>query len=159
MQERQADEETKEWQRTPQREREEAEEPATSPQPAGRGPPDTDTCGVPQRERSRTMAEAPEPPDPEPQNRKLQDPQSQAQKGHQEDRQTLREEEQTGPQSYSIAEECKRMDQAGGKPAWPDAEPADAKPEGPAAELNGAEADAEESNGGSETVKGRKRGG
>ena len=41
-------------------------------------------------------------------------------------------------------------------------EAAEAKPEGPAAELseaelNGAEADAEKSNGGSETVKGRKR--
>ena len=120
--EKQADEETKERQRTLQREREEMEEPATIPQPAGRGQPDTGTCGVPQCERSRTMAEAPEPQDPEPQNWKLQDPepqnwklqdpQSQAQKGHQEDKQTRKEEELTGPQSYSKAEECKKMDQA-----------------------------------------------
>ena len=40
------------------------------------------------------MAEAPEP-----QNQKLKDPQSQAQKGHQEDKQTRREEELTGLQS------------------------------------------------------------
>ena len=52
------------------------------------------------------MAEAPES-----QNRKLQDPQSQAQKGHQEDKQ-MRREELTGLQSYSKAEVRKKMDQA-----------------------------------------------
>ena len=56
------------------------------------------------------------------------------------------------------------MDQAekGSLHGQTQSEVVEAKPEGPAAELskaelNGAEADAEEINGGSETVKGRKR--
>ena len=85
-----ADEEKAEGQRTPQREREEAEEPA------GRGPQDIGTCGVSQREWSQTTEEAPEP----------QNPQTQVRRDRQEDMQRPREWGRKGPQSYPTEEEC-----------------------------------------------------